>query len=526
MTNPPNCQPTIGRWFESDREFRVFIIAVCASFIAKGIAAVNGAFSVDDILFINSPFDGAAVKEVSFRDGRLLYPLFLEMLWRLGLDSQKSTSISFLVFTLCLVLTAQLACRVWKIEKDFCACLCVVLFATLHPYQADFLTWKIGAITSGIPLLLSLYGLWRAAKYKSRYSLAFGALCIAISLNIHQIGISWVAVTVCFSLIFALLRKNSNIKETLTSSRAFTQLLVMIFGIALYLLALIIFRFSSDDPAQSNALYTANLSSIASQASTFLNLIIYKNPFFTFLADLFFAFFLFSFLFICFRSIWNKNTTRGLKAGILASLSLAVLFAAISCAIFPTITLQKGQLFPRTMSALGLFWGALCAALIVHLRQKIYRKTLLGILSITFFVFIGINNQIFSEQIRANHRDIELGRKLINKITALEGHQFIERVAIIGTNQDSLSGLRFPLDLSNPQRLEIGIVMSIFANQYSNQYRVSLLNDALGGNFLGELDNAQAEEATSYCRYSLTANGKFPSAGSVVRSGQLAIVCL
>lgn len=504
----------------------MFIIAILASFIAKGIAAVNGAFSVDDILFINSPFDGAAVTEVSFRDGRLLYPLFLEMLWRLGLDSQKSTSISFLVFTLCLILTAQLACRVWKIEEDFYACLCVVLFATLHPYQADFLTWKMGTITSGIPLLLSLYGLWCAALHKSRSSLAFGALCIALSLNIHQIGISWVAVTVCFSFIFALLRKNSNIKENLTSSSAFIQLLAMILGVALYLSTLIIFEFFSNDPAQSNALYTADLFTIANQASTLLNLIIYKNPFFSFLTDLVFVFFLLSFFFICINSTRNKNTTRGLKAGILISLSLAILAAAISCIIFPTITLQKGQLFPRTMSALGLFWGALCAALIVHLRQEICRRTLLGIFSIVFFVFIGINNQIFSEQIRANHRDIELGRKLINQITALEGHQFIERVAIIGTNQDSLRGLRFPLDLSSPQRLEVGIVMSIFANKYNNQYRVSLLNDALGGNFLGELDNAQAEEATSYCRYSLKANGKFPAAGSVVRSGALAIVCL
>lgn len=526
MKNLKSFHSGLGRWLGSDREVRIFIIAIFMSFIAKGAAAIGGAFGVDDILFINSVFDGAAVEEVSFRDGRLLLPIFLELLWQLGIDAQKSTSISFVVFTLCLILTAQLACRIWQIEENFYACLCVVLFATLHPYQADFLTWKIGVMASGIPMLLSFYGLWCAVQFKSRYSVAFGALCIAASLNLHQIGISWVAVSVCFSFVFALLKGNPNIKESMDSTGVFLQLKVVAFGVALYIAALIFFKLLWGVSIKGRALYEFDLYSIASQASNFVDIFIHKNQFFSLSMDLLFVFAFLAFLLVLARSIWVLDATSGIRFGILAIAVLAILTAAASCVIFPIVTLQKDQLFPRTMSALGLFWGALYAFLIFSFKQRKGRKLLLGSLVTIFFVFISVNNQIFGEQIRANNRDIELGREIINRIVELDGYHFVERVAIVGVNSSSLTGLRFPLDLSDAQSLKMGVVMSIFANKYDNQYKVSLLNEALGGNFLGELNDAQTKEATSYCKYSLMVNGRFPATGSFVRSGSLAIVCL
>ncbi len=66
MKNLKSFHSGLGRWLGSDREVRTFIIAIFMSFIAKGAAAFGGAFGVDDILFINSVFDGATVEEVSF----------------------------------------------------------------------------------------------------------------------------------------------------------------------------------------------------------------------------------------------------------------------------------------------------------------------------------------------------------------------------------------------------------------------------------------------------------------------------
>jgi hypothetical protein len=178
------------------------------------------------------------------------------------------------------------------------------------------------------------------------------------------------------------------------------------------------------------------------------------------------------------------------------------------------------------MSAFGLFWGAIAGALVVFTAGRYAQKAYVAIVSAMSIGFIGVNNQALTDQARANERDIELGRTIMRRVEMLEGFQFVDRLAIVGTTPQALANLRTGLDLSGASQKNVGIVMSVFANSYENDYKVRLINETMATSFIGTLTAKEWADAEGYCRFALKFLGQFPAMGSVVRSGSMAIVCL
>lgn len=506
----------------SATEWRVFRIGIVTSLLAKGISAFSGAFSVDDILWINAKFNGALVSDVSARDGRFLYPYLTDILFNLGIDAPKATTLSAVILIVSLILSAQLACRVWRIENNFAGSLCVVLFATLHPYQVDFSTWKIGMLTGGLPLLVSMYGLWLASR--SRRGTMAGAFAIAASLAVHQIGGTWVGVALCFSVIFAALDERENLAAAWVSRGIGRQILAVAAAVILYLLCIVLMRAFAGAP-DHNELYGLSNLSLVTQFETFLTLILFHNPLFAPFLDVgFYVLILFFVVYVLRSTVARAGPNSRLQS--LGIIILAFGGAWLCCIALPVITLQKEQMFARTMSAFGLFWGAMAGVLVVCTVGRYAQKAYVAIVTAMSIGFIGVNNQVLTDQARANERDIELGRTIIRQVEMLEGFQFVDRLAIVGTTPQALANLRTGLDLSGASQKNVGIVMSVFANSYENDYRVRLINETMATNFIGMLTAKEWADAKGYCGFALKFLGQFPAMGSVVRSGSMAIVCI
>ena len=178
-------------------EPRVFLIALVLSLIARASALVSLTFNVDDLWYWPVRFD-YHVGQIALTEGRFsLAPLA----WfedALGINASHAFTLSAVTLTLCMVLSALLVCRLWRIEGNFIASLIVSSMIVLHPYQTDYWTWKISQLNGGLPFVLAMAALIIAIR--SRWSFAFAVATIVFALGIHQLPLSYC----CVALLMAV----------------------------------------------------------------------------------------------------------------------------------------------------------------------------------------------------------------------------------------------------------------------------------------------------------------------------------
>jgi hypothetical protein len=128
---------------------------------------------------------------------------------------------------------------------------------------------------------------------------------------------------------------------------------------------------------------------------------------------------------------------------------------------------------------------------------------------VILFSFIGLNDVIFTDQLRMNMRDIEKANRIVARIEALPGFEQIQDVVISGGFWAYSSPVRTTLGDMNISAL------------YVPWSKVPLLNEATGYRFLIAPPDV-TKKANTYCQGS----SKWPAPQSVIKMGSFAVVCL
>lgn len=515
------------QWF-SVQELRLFFFGMVLSILAKGISAFALAYAVDDILWINFPFEGSILREVALGDGRFLYPVLVEFFYQLGIDAPKAYTLSAFCMMASLVLSAQLTCRLWRVEKEWLISLIVIALVTLHPYQADIFTWKISMLTGGIPFVLTMLGLWFSVSLP-RYGLGLGVLAITASLAVHQLAITFAAVAVCFSVILVTVQTSKPLREVWLERKLNQQFLALGLALGCYLVVASLVRFVWPPIAAfDRAKILNNLDSIApsDNISNLLDLLFFHNSLFTPLADWGLALLAGIFTIVLIGRIVKSQWCINYKLLAIALVVVALVSAWVA-SMGLAILSQKGPILVRSMMAFSVMWaGIATVTLSIGQGDKVYYRLIVGIIFLISFAFVATNNQVLSDQLRANQRDIEFANRIVSNLEQLDGFHHVVNVAVIGINNQSLNGLRTGLDMSSPKQSNLGVVTSVFTRTYSNVYRIQLLNEATGYRFGSTPTPEENKTAELYCKYARDYIGLFPTKGSIVIDKELGIVCL
>ena len=516
-------------WF-SVQEIRLFVFGMILSILAKGISAFTLAYAMDDILWINFPFQGSLLREVALGDGRFLYPVVADFLHQLGIDAPKAYTLSSFSMMASLVLSAQFACRIWRVEKDWLISLLVVTLVVLHPYQADIFTWKISMLTGSIPFVLTMLGLWFAV-FLPRYGLALGVFSITVSLAIHQLAITFAAVVVCFSVILATVQADKTLQEAWTERKITLQMLALGLALGCYLLLSGIVRLIFPPTAtfdRAKILNNIDSISLPDSISHLIDLLFFRNPLFTPLTNFGLVLLVALFAIALFGQIRkNLSASSHHKLLIVALIVGALSTAWLACAGLALLA-QKGPILVRVMLAFGIMWaGIITVSLNIMGNNNVFRRTIVSIIFLLSISFIATNNQILSDQLRANQRDTQFANRIVSGIEQLNDFRYILDVVVVGTNNQSLTGLRTALDLSKPNQPQLGVVTSIFANTYGDVFRTLLLNEVTGSRFNPNITKEEKDIAESYCKYARDYLFVFfPAKGSIIRDKGLGVVCL
>lgn len=187
---------------------------------------------------------------------------------------------------------------------------------------------------------------------------------------------------------------------------------------------------------------------------------------------------------------------------------LVALGAALVWSLGLLLVLREFWPAPRVMAPVAIFWaGVVALAYLLHGRWV--RRGLAVLASVVLISFAGIDNRVFSEQLRLNRRDALRANRIVLRLEADPAFTPTMRLAMHGRFW------RYPLGYGT-QTFDTNV--SAFGAVWSNR---EVLREVSGYPFSlpTPADLADAEE---YC----ARVQPFPAPAAVVVRGELAIVCL
>ena len=505
-------------------ERRVMLLGMAISLVARGMAAFSHGFAVDDMLWMNFPFSGDIVSLVAVGDGRFLYPWLIDLCLFLGLDTPKAYGLSAFFLMATFVYCAILSCRLWRVSGDLPVCFFIAAILASFPFISDIFTWKLSMLIGAFPFLFSMIGLYIAAENRSWL---LGAVMIACSLAVHQLGFAWVAASFSLSCMLSMSVPTPGmrtIRQRLSDYSVIPQLWAIAAGAIFYLLAWQMIRATTlESPAAFHRTGTLPFvqSRWVARIAEVSDYLIHLNPFFSsgtfglliLLAGLHFT------TLVC---ILLKHGYKSGNAWGRVSISIFALISALGATLIFVIAPMETVYPVRTMAPLSLIIGALMANVTMTYRQGVLRGGVLVATGLLCLSFVGVSNQMLSDQQRANRRDEAFANRIVAALGQLPGFAGILNVAVVGQTDRSYKGMRFADDLSQMPPSHLGTVSSVFATNYSNQHRVQLLNEISGYRFGPNLTESERTVAEGYCK----TVAPFPSSYSIAMHGTLAIVCL
>lgn len=202
--------------------------------------------------------------------------------------------------------------------------------------------------------------------------------------------------------------------------------------------------------------------------------------------------------------------SSGFRRGTRLSLGLLLaLFFSVSAVsiIGVSLVIKEWWPVPRILSAMSFFQAGLVALAFSNAGPKL-RIMVAAMAFVVLFAFIGINNHIFTDQLRVNLRDVHKASRIVDRMEDDPRFAQIQRVAMIGGNY----AFRSPIYTAHGD-LNISAFIASWA-------KVQILNEVSGYSF-GEASPEEQILAAQHCEKS----PKWPAPGSLEVSGPLAIVC-
>lgn len=157
---------------------------------------------------------------------------------------------------------------------------------------------------------------------------------------------------------------------------------------------------------------------------------------------------------------------------------------------------------------LSFFWAGIVAFAYLNSINAESKFIVIGLCCIVLFSFIGVNNHIFTDQLRVNMRDRHKANRIVARMESQPAFSNVQRVAIVGT----VWGYPAPIYTTQGD-----MNISAFGADWS---KVNVLKEVSGYNFGAATENEQ-KVAIKFCEDV----PKWPSENSLVVLGDLCIVC-
>lgn len=458
----------------------LFVFGLFLQLISKGSSLFCFTFNIDDIIFWSREYSYSTLLPTAIRDGRFSHPFLGGIEWLLGINPPLSFTVSILIFSTCISITAIAVCYIWGVQKNRNASLIVVGFITLHPYLTDFYTWRIATFNGGLPFVFSAISLLIVRA--GNKSIVLASTIFMLSLGIHQIPLGFFSAVLACSSLFIYLRhacilecyiptEYSSKDEIIT---LFKMVCVVVIGTITYIFfaKLYILTGNIQTLERDKLIIFQNLPLVVDRIKELLSLFLIKDPLISnFNRTLFLGLFaIFSII------VLSKSTTFFNFFKSILAIFLALVLAYISSIGLTIVSVAWIPVF-RNLFSISLIWG-MVAVLAYILSADLLRKITLGIICMLFLAFAAKDNEMLSNQIRANTRDISTMNRIAFTIEKLPDFSNIKKLYFVGTNSNSLQGLSTASDLSNGYN-SYGTTLSIFAIPW-NGYLVQFFNEITG----------------------------------------------
>ena len=492
----------------NQNEFRVFVIAIIVSLAAKGASLFPISYSSDDFFatFSSRNFDWFV------GDGRFGWALLSELTYIIGAAPPFTNTFYTLLYMISLVIVGIIVCRIWRINDSMVLSTLVVLFISIHPYQAELFSFKVNALYNALSIFFAYIGLYYSElKLKT---VLWTSFCVVVALSIYQISLSLIFTTLCLALVLEVPRQYTqntsiNWREIINNTKLWPRLITICSGTGLYLVInkaiQYVLHISPSDRFQF--IHIENiLPRLIEIKNVLIRIFILPEP----LMPISLKIMLIILILLAVYFYVGKIFSKSLNKSTIVNLSvLTVLFIIATLSIIGvTSAIKSWWPVPRSLSAISFFWGGMIALAYITSGEKI-RLLVVSLSIFVLFGFIGINNHIFTDQLRLNMRDFHKANRIIARMENNPDFTKIQRIAVVGGNWYYPSAIH---------TVEGDMNISAFSQPWS---KISILKEISGYDFAYATPDEQ-KKAEEYCRGTL----KWPEPGSVIISGNLCIVCL
>ncbi len=499
----------------SHRTTRLFVCTFVIALVAKG-AAFQQAFGFDDWgLALHPTLAGALLWQARIGGAWLT-----RLLEALSLESVHSQFVWVAIFIAVQALFATLVARHWRLERDPWLAAPAAALVAIHPYTCDSLHMRsaiaVAAVSQGLTALLLVARRWSPRR------LVGGAVLFAVILSIYQLMLHYLLMVALVGGAVAWGRYlrfagehgwSERVCRIVTWRRVLghpsTALgICALGGTALYAVAarLYLSQLHLELTARTQLLEVGGLGERARQvAATLSAMLLGREPLITRVGQ---------WILLALLGIAIVGLLRWLRMGAVvrsvaaAGAALGGLGASLIWSFGLTLVIQEFWPAPRIVAPIAIFWAG-AFALAGLLNGRLVRALSFAGAGILLFSFVGMDNRIFSEQVRLNQRDRLAANRIVERLELEPGFSTGMALAIHGQRWS------FPLAL---RTASFDLNISAFGAAWS---KAELLREITGYNF-AVASAAQVAAAAEYCRGSAV----YPAPSSVVVRNGLAVVCL
>lgn len=477
-------------------EVRVGIIAFLLALVARFPAVIPG-YSIDDYQFVNrglpSWFD-----ELAVMNGRALGYVLYAGLARLGAAPPRAGVLYVLLLTVALVATGIVACRMWGLSGNFGPALIVTSLIALHPYQAEIFTFRTATMVAAIPMLLAMIAIVACTGSRAHWLVSLLLLTCAIS--IYQVVLSYLALLLLFTFAFQYFESREAFRSGLRS--AVPKVALIATSVVLYLtLTFLISRFSGVALGSRTSPVGDVAGRLMQIAAAFRRLGLSNEPVLPFNTKLLLMMTFATGLVGCVAGTFKGRGRR------LLTLAIAAVFGA-PLSLGLAIVLRDFPLSPRVISQTSVYVAGMMTLVFMAANANI-RRVMVGGIALVLLSFTGINEQILTDQLRVNLRDMAEANRILMRVEMLPQFPQVRTVVLNGGS---------PLYAARIRTVQDDINISALFADWS---KVGLLNETSGYSF-DEPSAAEKAQAAEVCK----TRPKWPSAEAVSAMGTAAVVCL
>jgi hypothetical protein len=494
---------------------RLFAGTLLISLLAKG-GAFQQAFGFDDWGFALGEKQAAAL----LWQARVGGALVVRLTQFLQLDSVHSQFVWVAALIACQALLGTILARFWHLHRNPWAGLAVASLAAIHPYTCDSLHMRsaLGVATLSLALvaILLLPERWTAQR------LLAGTLLFTVAVSIYQLALHYLIMAALMGaavswgryLLWASSRGWPVRARRLAHPRNIlrhksTALLACAFGgTALY--GAIAFGYIAwrhvPLTTRTQLLPLGWLGERSHQvAQVITQQMLGSEPLIPRTAQWLLLGILGLTVFGLLRCVRAGSFVR---AAATATMALVFLAGSLVWTLGLVLVLKEFWPAPRVVAPVAIFWAGVLA-LSCLLYGRLGRRVVLAGSAVILLAFVGIDNRVFTEQVRLNRRDTLQATRIAERLEGSPGFSPTSRLIVRGKSWGYPLGLR---------TVTYDLNVSAFGAQWA---QAQILRESTGYAF-AEPTAADIKVATDHC----DSVSPFPGPESVVVLDHVAIVCV